>query len=57
MTSLNELEKSIASAMRIDQFALRRLAKAIRNAQQSNKPFDRNLQKLEQQLQRSVQFR
>ena len=57
MTSLNELEKSIAVAMQADQFSLRRLAKAIRNAQRSNKPFDRNLQKLEQLLQRSVQFR
>ena len=55
MTSLNDLERSISAAMRADQFSLRRLARAIRNAQRSNKPFDRNLQKLEKELQNSVQ--
>ncbi len=57
MTSLNELDNSISAAMRTDQFSLRRLAKAIRNAQQSNRPFDRNLQKFQQELQHSVQRR
>ena len=57
MPNLIEIEKQISSAMRADQFVLRRLLRAIQNSQKSNKPFDRNLQKLTAQLERSVQLR
>ena len=43
--------------MRSDQFALRRLLRSIRRAEAAGKPFDRNLDKLTKQLQRSQQRR
>ena len=43
--------------MQADQFSLRRLLNAIRNAQRQKKPFDRNLGKLTQQLKKSIERR
>ncbi|MEZ6127382.1 MAG: ATP-dependent RNA helicase HrpA [Planctomycetaceae bacterium] len=57
MSALSELEQQISTAMQADHFSLRRLLKAIQNAEKSGKPFDRNLQKLAAQLQRSAQLR
>ena len=43
--------------MQADQFSLRRLLNSIRNAQRQKKPFDRNLGKLTQQLEKSIERR
>lgn len=57
MSSLADTERQISSAMRSDQFQLRRLLNAIRRAEKQGKPFDRNLTKLQQQLDRSLKLR
>lgn len=41
--------------MRADQPALKRLAKSIRDARQANKPHDRNLKRLHEQLDASIE--
>lgn len=51
------IEKQISSAMRADQFELRRLLRSINSAQKTKKPFDRNLNKLTSLLEKSVQLR
>jgi ATP-dependent helicase HrpA len=51
------IEKQISSAMRADQFELRRLLRSIRNAENAKKPFDKNLDKLNAMLDRSLQLR
>ncbi|GAB5443157.1 MAG: hypothetical protein Fues2KO_35060 [Fuerstiella sp.] len=56
-SDFRELEQQIADAMRADQFRLRRFLRSIRNAEKQNRPFDRNLSKLQQQLQQSVALR
>ena len=55
VSEFSDIEKQISSAMRADQFRLRRFLKSIRNAQRSGKPFDRNLEKLRTQLSQSCQ--
>ncbi|MCP4787747.1 MAG: ATP-dependent RNA helicase HrpA [Fuerstiella sp.] len=50
-------EQQISLAMQADQFSMRRLLRSIDNAKTSGKPFDRNLNKLSEQLTRSVQQR
>lgn len=57
MTELQELERKISFAMRSDQYALRRFLKSIRRAEQNGRPFSRNLTKLNQQLEASLQLR
>ncbi|MCR9199520.1 MAG: ATP-dependent RNA helicase HrpA [Planctomycetaceae bacterium] len=57
MSSSAEIERQIASAMRSDQFRLRRSLQSVRRAEKAGKPFDRNLDKLTQQLQRSLALR
>ncbi|APZ92002.1 ATP-dependent RNA helicase HrpA [Fuerstiella marisgermanici] len=49
------LQTQISTAMRADQFSLRRLLRSITNAKNAGKPFDRNLKRLNDQLQRSTQ--
>ena len=57
MKELKELERQIVGAMNGDQFRLRRQLRSIQRAQQNGKPFDRNLKRLEQQLQKSTILR
>lgn len=57
MSDLTKFENQISSAMRADQFSLRRQLRSIRNAEKTGKPFDRNLAKLNTQLERSLQRR
>ncbi|MBB6428399.1 ATP-dependent RNA helicase HrpA [Algisphaera agarilytica] len=49
--------KRYAQAMVSDQAALKRLAKKIRDARKANKPHDRNLKRLHEQLDASVERR
>lgn len=57
MSNLSDIEKQIPSAMRADQFELRRLLRSIRSAEKAKKPFDRNLGKLNALLERSLKLR
>lgn len=57
MSDLKEIQKQIASAMLVDQFALRRSIRSIQNAQKAKKPFDRSLEKLTARLEKSVRLR
>lgn len=52
-----DIDRQIGEAMRADQFGLRRLIRSIRNAEKSGKPFDRNLNKLEKLLGKSLELR
>ncbi|MCA9050533.1 MAG: hypothetical protein KDA89_17470, partial [Planctomycetaceae bacterium] len=57
MSELAQTERRIPEAMSGDQHSLRSLVRAIRRAQTAKKPFDRNLKKLTERLERSIQFR
>ena len=57
MSSLREIEQSISLAMQVDQFSLRKLMRTIRDAEKSGKPFDRLLEKLTAQLEKSKRRR
>ncbi|MCA9085640.1 MAG: ATP-dependent RNA helicase HrpA [Planctomycetaceae bacterium] len=57
MSAFSELEKRLTQAMQSDQHRLRRLLRSIQQAERAGKPFDRNLKKLTEQLERSVGLR
>ncbi|MEZ6109616.1 MAG: hypothetical protein R3C99_00980 [Pirellulaceae bacterium] len=54
MTTLDELEARIASAMQIDRHRLGRQARSIRGAMQAQRPFDRELAKFTERLEQSI---
>jgi len=53
MSSPREIEHSISLAMQADQFSLRKLMRTVREAEKAGKPFDRLLEKLTVQLEKS----
>ena len=53
MTTFRELEQSISLAMQADQFSLRKMMRAVKESQKAGTPFDRLLEKLTAQLERS----
>jgi ATP-dependent helicase HrpA len=53
MSNLRELEHSISLAMQADQFSLRKMMRTVKDAQKAGKPFDKLLEKLSAQLQKS----
>ncbi|MEZ6031550.1 MAG: ATP-dependent RNA helicase HrpA [Planctomycetaceae bacterium] len=57
MSSLREIEKSISLAMQGDQFSLRKMLRAVKEAEKAGKPFDRLLDKLQGLLHKSLQRR
>ncbi|WP_254513677.1 ATP-dependent RNA helicase HrpA [Anatilimnocola floriformis] len=54
MSYYAQLEAQLAAAMQRDAHRLRNQLRAIRQAEQSGKPFDRNLAKLQAELEKSV---
>src|SRR5210317_87262 len=54
---LRELSGQIDLAMGRDRFRLRRLVQSIQQAQRRKKPFDRNLARLQRDLQQSISLR
>jgi ATP-dependent helicase HrpA len=50
-----QIETQLAAAMQRDRHRLRNQLRAIRQAEQQGRPFDRNLTRLQQQLEESVQ--
>ncbi|MAC52249.1 MAG: ATP-dependent helicase, partial [Gimesia sp.] len=52
--ALSELPKLIARAMAGDQFRLSQRLRSIRQAQKDKKPFDKNLQRLRDELEKSL---
>ena len=57
MSSVFELEQRIAEAMAADQHRLRRLAQSVRNQQKRRRPWERDAERLEEELRRSIQQR
>ena len=52
--ALSELPKLISRAMAGDQFRLSQRLRSIKQAQKSKKPFDKNLQRLRDELEKSL---
>jgi len=57
MSVFREIEETISSTMHVDQFSLRKMLRAVKDAERAGKPFDRLLSKLQAQLQKSKQRR
>jgi ATP-dependent helicase HrpA len=55
--SFRSLEQQVEQAMQTDRHRLRRMLRSIRQAEQTGKPFDRNLARLNDQLQCSLDLR
>ena len=52
-----ELKSRLSQCMLADRFRLRRLLESVQRAQKSKRPFDRNLKKLTEGLDRSIELR
>ena len=57
MPTLREIEQSISLAMQVDHFSLRKMLRAVKDAEKFGKPFERTLEKLQGLLQKSLQRR
>ena len=56
MSELEDVERAISRAMRTRQFGFRRRLRSIRRAQEQSKPFDRNLKRLQDEIEKSIKF-
>ncbi|NUQ66238.1 MAG: ATP-dependent RNA helicase HrpA [Pirellulales bacterium] len=57
MSYNQRLESQIGKAMKADRHRLRRLLEGVRRAEAAGKPFDRNLARLNEELERSIAIR
>jgi len=57
MPTLREIEQTISLAMQVDHFSLRKMLRAVKDAEKFGKPFERTLEKLQGLLQKSLQRR
>ncbi|MFM7924727.1 MAG: hypothetical protein ACKPJJ_31270, partial [Planctomycetaceae bacterium] len=55
MSAFKDLERKISDAMHADQFGMRQLLRSITAAEKAGRPFDRLMEKLQGQLNRSLQ--
>jgi len=55
MSAFKDLERKISDAMHADQFGMRQLVRSITAAEKAGRPFDRLMEKLQGQLNRSLQ--
>ncbi|MFM8723596.1 MAG: hypothetical protein ACKON9_00570, partial [Planctomycetaceae bacterium] len=55
MSAFNDLERNRSAAMHADQLGMRQLLRSITAAEKAGRPFDRLMEKLQGQLNRSLQ--